>query len=68
MKMIDVMSSNVESIGWENNTLFVKYKQNGITYSYDNVPENVFNDLMNAPSHGRFVNESIKPYYTCTRL
>lgn len=40
-----VSSSNVRSIGWENNTLEVEFN-NGSIYRYDNVSESQYQSLL----------------------
>lgn len=60
-KMILVESSNIKSVGYENDNLFIEYR-NGV-YVYKNVPERVYSDLLTAESKGRFVNMFVKPNY-----
>jgi len=67
MKLNEVKSSNIKSVGWENNTLYVQYN-NGLTYSYAEVNEETYNNLMNAESKGRFINSEIKGKHAFTRL
>ena len=67
MSMITVESSNVKRIGYENCLLIVEF-QNGNVYSYSDVPRQVFEELQNAPSKGRYLNENIKGKYNYTKL
>lgn len=62
MRMINVESSNIESVGYESGSLFVKY-QSGKTYKYDEVPEDLFYNILGARSKGKMINESVKPNY-----
>jgi len=59
-----VFSSSVTAIGFDSdlNDLEVKFKS-GKTYLYADVPEAVFDNLMDSPSIGQFVNQQIKPVY-----
>lgn len=41
MELVNVNSSNLKSIGYENNTLVVKFNNGGI-YWYSNVPQNIY--------------------------
>ena len=66
IKFVEVQSSNVVSIGYENNNLYVNYKSD--TYKYENVDQSVYESLLNSESKGRFMNEYIKPKYTYYRL
>lgn len=66
--MIPVVSSNVKSIGYHEATqkLIVEFL-NGTMYSYEDVPQEVFNNLKNAESVGKFLNANIKNNYTYKR-
>lgn len=46
-----VNSSRISSVGWENNTLEVEFK-NGKIYQYYNVSNSEYQDFLNAPSLG----------------
>lgn len=58
-----VESSNVAEVMWENETLFVLFKKNGITGAYDGVPVEKYNGMIAAPSAGGYLNSEIKPFY-----
>jgi hypothetical protein len=62
--MIPVVSSNVESIGYdeETQTLRVRFL-NGSEYDYKNVPIIEFEQLKNAQSIGSYLNRNIKGNY-----
>jgi hypothetical protein len=64
IEMISVASSNLESIGYDAGSceLYVRYKT-GETYLYQNVPQQVFDELMAADSKGSYMNRIIKPAY-----
>ena len=66
MEFIKVESSNIDSLGWSDNVLAVKYKS-GLIYTYANVPEDEFNKILSAKSKGKFMNESIKNKYQYKR-
>jgi len=59
MELLEVVSSNINKIGYENNCLFVEYKS-GVRYKYKDVPEELFTKLREAESKGRFMNSEIK--------
>ena len=69
MKKTPVTSSNVESIGYDedSSTLEIEFK-NGATYQYFDVPENVFNELRNANSVGEYLAASIKGSYRYSKV
>lgn len=64
--MIYVDSSNIEAIGYEDGELHVQFISGG-HYIYHGVPRQVFDDLMNAPSKGSFLNREIKNVYQFTK-
>lgn len=63
-----VASSTVVSIGYEpsSSTLEVEFK-NGV-YQYYNVPEPIYQQLMESDSKGKFMHAYIKPAYPCSRV
>lgn len=67
MRMIPVSSSNIQSIGYENGTLYIAFHSGGL-YSYSGVPENVYQSLMAADSHGKFFHAYIKNAYPYQRI
>jgi hypothetical protein len=69
MKRQQVESSNLASIGYdsENQILEVEFKHGGI-YQYLEVPENVFEKLMNADSHGVYFSANIRNEYEFIKL
>lgn len=62
-------SSSIAAAGYdrEHNALRLRYV-GGATYDYLDVPPEVFNDLLNAPSKGQFVNGHIKPRFAYRRV
>lgn len=66
MEMIKVNSSNVVAIGHDGSDLYVQYASG--TYRYKNVSKQLFEDLKNADSKGRFMNLFIKDRFICERL
>lgn len=64
MDRMQVSSSNIQSIGFDAqfNTLEVEFTS-GEIYQYFNVPEHLYQNLMNAPSKGQFLNDNIKYSY-----
>jgi len=68
IEMNYVGSSNIEAIGYANDTqkLHVKFLS-GTTYVYSSVPSEVYESLMAAPSKGSFLNREIKGVYSFTQ-
>ena len=61
MKRTPVTSSNLASVGYDptTQTLEIEFKNRSI-YQYVDVPENVYNELMQAASHGSYFNGCIR--------
>lgn len=67
MERQPVSSSNIASIGYEDGTLEVEFL-NGSVYQYFDVPEPVYQGLMNTDSHGQFLHQVVKGNYRYARL
>lgn len=69
MERYSVASSNIASIGYDadTDTLEVEFLS-GAIYQYYNVPQNMYDQLMQAGSKGRFLNTYIKNAYPYSRL
>ena len=67
--MHEVEASNVKSIGYETATatLSVEYKS-GYKYEYENVPANIFDELLESVSKGKYMNQVIKGQYNGRRV
>lgn len=68
MERTPVSSSNLSSIGYEpeTSTLEVEFNHGGV-YQYHGVPQDVFDSLMQAGSHGTYFNANIRNSYTTTK-
>lgn len=67
MKRRPVTSSNVASVGWEDDALEVEFRS-GHVYVYQNVPEHTYQAALGASSVGRFVATEIAGKFEHTRL
>lgn len=58
------------AVGYDSTSkmLYVEFRDSGSVYSYESVPQSVYDDLMSAQSMGGFYNSDIKGAYTCHRL
>lgn len=64
MERIEVTSSNIKSIWYDKEHLTLEVEFNNETvYQYLEVPESEFQWIMNADSHGKYLNSNIKPFY-----
>ena len=61
MEMIPVASSNVYSIGYSNNVLYVRLLS-GALYEYYNVNVDIYYAFLNASSKGKFVRYVLNKY------
>lgn len=69
MERTPVSSSNIRSIGYESDTstLEIEFHKSGV-YQYHGVPQEVYDALMQAGSHGTYFNSYIKNSYATTKL
>jgi len=67
VKLTEVVSSNINKIGYENNNLLVEYKS-GVKYQYKEVPQELYEKLISAESKGRFMNSEIKGKFEYIRI
>jgi hypothetical protein len=68
-KMIPVSSSNIESIGYDeqNDQVYVRFL-NGSLYVYKGVPLHEFENLRDAPSLGSYLHRNYKNVYPYERI
>ena len=59
IEMTNVNSSNIQAIGFEDNTLIVQFND-GSVYHYYNVDKSLFDRILEASSKGKYLNENIK--------
>lgn len=65
MNRISVSSSDLSSVGYDQNQQILEIEFNGGgVYQYSNVPEAEYNGLMNASSHGKYFHQHIKDRYS----
>ena len=62
-----VKSSNIEAVKYEDGDLFVKFKT-GAVYKYRGVSRSMVEELVAAPSAGKFFAEFIKNDYSYERI
>ncbi|MDD2200117.1 MAG: KTSC domain-containing protein [Candidatus Paceibacterota bacterium] len=68
-EMIPVSSSNIESIGYDeqNGQVYVRFL-NGSLYVYKGVPLHEFKNLRDAPSLGSYLHRNYKNVYPYERI
>lgn len=64
-----VTSSNIASIGYDANsqTLEVEFLNGGV-YQYFDVPQHIYDGIMNADSHGQYLAQNIKGAYRYSKV
>lgn len=69
MEKYSVAASNIASIGYDpsRDTLEVEFL-NGSIYQYFDVPEYLYEQLMETPSKGRFLHAYVKNAYPYSRV
>lgn len=67
MKRTFVRSSDIRSVGYENNTLEIEFNSGGI-YQYQGVPQEQYHNLISADSCGKYFHKNIKPVYPVIKI
>lgn len=67
--MIPVDSSNIESVGYDasGRELYVRFLA-GRTYVYSDVPAELYEELLRAPSKGSFYNRAVRSIFPYREL
>ena len=68
MTYVGHKSSNVESVGWLNESLYVKFQHNQTLYRYDGVERKIYDEALQAPSIGKYLIANVKDKYTVTKV
>jgi hypothetical protein len=69
MRRRSVSSSSVSSVGYDPKTRTLELEfHSGSVYEYSEVPPEVFQGLMEAPSKGRYFANEIRGQYPSTRV
>ncbi|WP_297520476.1 KTSC domain-containing protein [uncultured Clostridium sp.] len=68
MNMISVNSSNLVAIGYDGSSMTLRVQFRTSIYDYFNVPSNVYDNLLNANSHGQYHAAYIKNSYQFKRV
>jgi len=66
MTLTEVKSSNIKRVGYEGTSLFVEFA-NGL-YEYENVPAELYNQLLEADSKGKFVGANVVGKFNYKKL
>lgn len=66
VQFVKVNSSNVQEVGYKDNTLYIKYKSG--VYKYENVDKSLYENLLASESKGKFMNENIKGKFSYSRV
>lgn len=69
MERTPVSSSNIQSIGYDSDSSILEVEFiTGRVYQYSGVPDSEYEGLMNASSHGTYLNAHIKGNYPYTEI
>ena len=67
VNMIPVSSSNLDSVGYMSDSLYIRFRD-GSLYVYKNVPLGVYISLMASESRGSFLHQNIMGRYQYQRI
>lgn len=62
-----VNSSDIRSVGYENNTLEIEFNRGGV-YQYHGVSQDRYLALLSSGSCGSYFHNFIKPFYTGIKI
>lgn len=62
-----VESSHIFDVSWDEGTLTVTFKD-GAVYNYADVPVGVYQEMVSAPSVGRFFKDNVKGAFEYERI
>ncbi len=67
--MIKVNSTNLSAVGYDSETkiLTIEFNDGGL-YEYYDVPQNIYDELMSAPSKGSFFHRFIRNTYRTVKI
>ncbi|MDC4249603.1 KTSC domain-containing protein [Clostridium perfringens] len=68
MNMIPVSSSNLVAVGYDSSTTTLRIAFHSGVYDYYNVPQNIFEGLLNASSKGKYHHAFIKNSYRYSKV
>ncbi len=69
MEMHLVDSSNVSAIGYDEDSLTLQVEFNsGATYQYFDVPQQIFEGMLDAGSVGQYLNQHVKGVFRYSRV
>lgn len=64
---MEIKSSNIKRVDWKDRVLTVEFRQGG-KYEYYDVPESVYEGMINAQSAGKFFHTMIKDIYNYKKV
>lgn len=67
MDIYPVTSSNIHSLAWEPNTLYIRFNNGGV-YGYSDAPAQVFDEMRGAESAGKFFHAHVKNSFVARKL
>ena len=69
MERTAIRSREIAIVGYDRESyrLEIAFRRGGV-YHYENVPEFVYEDLLQAPSQGTYFEDKIKSVFPCTKV
>lgn len=68
MEREPVGSSNLLSVGYDENSLTLEIEFKSGIYQYYDVPQHIYEELINSNSLGSFFHRFIKSEFTCSKV
>lgn len=68
MEREPVESSNLLSVGYDENSLTLEIEFKSGIYQYYDVPQHIYEELINSNSLGSYLHRFIKSEFTCSKV
>ncbi|MCR1874486.1 KTSC domain-containing protein [Paraclostridium bifermentans] len=68
MKMINISTGNIVSIGYDESRKVFRVKLKNSTYEYNRVPKNILRDFLNDLNKTKFYNSRIRHFYSVHKV
>jgi hypothetical protein len=68
MEFTDINSTMIDKVAFDNNRgMFVQFKTTGQLYNFPDVPKELYEQFLAAPSQGKFFSAQIKNKFSFTK-
>lgn len=65
--LTDFTSSTIKGVEYDGKNLTIEFHNSKYKYTYVNVPKEIYDGLLSAPSKGKYFYKHIKPHFMFTK-